>query len=259
MKRKPQRRSKAKQPVRGRASFADENRLIPISRGPDLVRLLLAALILLGCSPALMSARNSPPTVQPGRGVRQVCEVGMTVQQVGKRSTGVTTRAGFIIVPSVGAVGLIGARKEKERIENITFYATPYVHGVIPGLEIRVPFRGTVDRRLSFEQGGVSRKDVETAFGVISNYAPNLRAIIPFANAARPYWYNDPVGSEVLYYPNKGIHFNIVSNEVTSFTVFEKLFPALPVWATNRPKVKINFTSDPERLNRADQRLTIDR
>jgi len=153
------------------------------------------------------------------------------------------------MVPSIGAIAFKGPR-DRSRIDNIEFHTKPWEHGVTSGLEIRVPFRGTVDRKLSFAGGAVTRKDVETTFGVISNYATNNRAILPFAMAAVPYWWNTPWRSEQLRYPSKGIYFDIVSNEVTSFTVFEKHFPILPVWATNRPKGKVNYTSDPERLNR---------
>jgi hypothetical protein len=174
----------------------------------------------------------------------------MTLKQVSSRCPGVTTTGSIVMVPFIGAIAHRFPPDERTKIEDITFHTESWEHGALPGVAIRVPFRGTVDGALSFEEGVVRRKDVEAAFGVINNHATNLPAIGPFAGAAAPYWWNTPWGTEALWYPSKGIRFEIVSNEVISFTVFEKLCPVLPVVTTNNPKVGGTYVSDPQRLHR---------
>jgi hypothetical protein len=120
----------------------------------------------------------------------------------------------------VGAIAHVPSGNTNDPIATITFYTKAYNIGVIPGIEIRSPFRGTVSTGLSFEKGPVSRREVEANLGVIDNYATNLQTIAPFARVARPYWWKTPWGTEDLAYPNQGISFSIKSNEVISFEIY---------------------------------------
>ena len=189
---------------------------------------VLAALLLSSCRQQPEPLTHGAIVVQPGRGVPDVCELGMTLTQLRRLSPGVTVytlgkrgyrSAAFIVIPSMGAVATIPSGNKRESISCIDFHTKVYEHGAMPGVEIRAPFKGWLGDRLTFSGGPVTSRDVESAFGVVSNSIPNFEDRARAAGDGQPYRWTTPWGTEQLVYIGTGLLFELQSNEVVRFSV----------------------------------------
>jgi hypothetical protein len=190
---------------------------------------VVICLAMASCSPGVQCDPLPEWTVFPGVGIPNVCQLGMTAEEVCKTNKGAVSicltgqewrSECSLVVPSTAAIGHIPSGNPTEPIETITFYTQPYKHGVIAGVEINVPFRGKINQGPSFGQGSVRRRDIENCFGVINNHATNLVAISALSQTRQPFWWSSPWGTDELWYPDKGISFSLRSNVVISLEVF---------------------------------------
>lgn len=188
--------------------------------------------LLSGCSQRPLVQDNSILTVQPGLGISNVFEVGMTVQQARDATHGVTIHgindrdalgkrwgaSRFGLIQSLGATAPIERNGE---FVIICFHVLPYDSDVtVSGLTVTNPFRGKVGDKLSFKNGLVRREDVELQFGQIDHVITNLSDGIVLARDGKPFLFRAPAGGETLYYRHRGINFDLRSNTVTGFWVY---------------------------------------
>jgi len=183
--------------------------------------------LLLGCSQSPLIKDNSSFTVQPGLGISNVFEVGMTVQQAHNATHDLTTHSindrdggasRFGLIQSLGATAPI---EQNGKFAIICFHVLPYDSGAtVGGLTVTNPFRGKVEDKLSFKNGPVRREDVELQFGQIEHVITNLSDGIPLGRDGKPFRFRAPGGGESLYYRHKGINFDLRSNTVTGFWVY---------------------------------------
>ncbi|HWN94186.1 MAG TPA: hypothetical protein VNT99_04070 [Methylomirabilota bacterium] len=175
---------------------------------------------------------SSKIVVEPGRGVPKVCELGMTFREI-KRATGEATTHGlydrswslkrltqerYLLVPTLGVIGIPG---EKGGWELLTFHVQPYDSSISsPGLVVNSPFRGSVANRLSFNNRSVSRKEVEAAFGTVTQGSTNSSQSLKHIDKTQPFFIRSE-NVETFYYTQLGLRFRLESDVVTSFGVWK--------------------------------------
>ena len=158
--------------------------------------------------------------VEPGRGVPEVCEIGMSFAEI-KRATGEASihmlkwrdTSRFVLVPSLGVIGI---HEQKDGVRLLTFYVQSYDSSTTaPGLAITNPFRGSLSTNLSFRNGTVSRKEVEAAFGLVMQGITNGADFSNLPDKTKPF----SVRGETLHYPCLGLSFDLKNDNVESVTV----------------------------------------
>jgi hypothetical protein len=187
---------------------------------------------MVGCNKSAGTAPriadNSKIVVEPGRGISNVCEVGMSFAQL-ETATGDARRLAlwgeswwslrqrqlFILVPSLGATGI---PENKNGLTLFTFHVQPYDSSrTCPGLVVDRPFRGSVGSRLSFSNHIVSRKEVETAFGPVTQELTNYADFSGLPDKTQPFSFR----GEQLTYARFGLDFYLKTNAVTGFSVYK--------------------------------------
>ena len=188
---------------------------------------LLGLVLLVGCGHQARYPDTSSLAVLPGRGITNVCEIGMTLAQVVSATGDATTytwlhdgrpwqNGRLLFVPSLAATSLVSNRGP---ISEIVFRVQRAE--LLAGVEVTTPFRGRLAPSLSFEKGKVSKADVIKHFGEVERVATNLtwaadwrRQPASFAceSAGHPYGY--------VWYPRLGVGFVLTSNLVTEFCIF---------------------------------------
>ena len=204
-------------------------------RLPILSAILSALCLTLssGCSKSTGTAPritdSSTLVVQPGRGIPDVCEIGMSFAEL-QRATGDATTHGmydrerwsfkklthdrFVLVSSLGVVGV---PEQKGVLPLLTFHVQPYdSSATIPGLVVTQPFRGHLGSHLSFSNRIVSREDVELAFGAVTQSLTNFADFPRLPDTNQPFSFR----GEKLYYRRLGLIFTLKSNTVTDFSVY---------------------------------------
>jgi hypothetical protein len=200
----------------------------------NLAVLLVGALVV-GCHPSLEPVDTSDLVVQPGRGITNLCELGMSFSEIKQAAGGATThgiyddslswrrleswgRGRFACFPSLGAVAPI---EDDQPIAMIEFYVQRYRALMVPGLEVRNPFRGSLGESISFKDGSVDRFAIEGAFGTSSLISTNAAEALQFRKQGQDFVLQRGGGEEEVWYPKKGVAFVLVSNLVMSFQVFK--------------------------------------
>ena len=199
-----------------------------------VITVLVGGGLVLGCQKSPTAIDNSALVVQPGLGISNFCEVGMTLSQI-RRANGKTTTHGiyddslswrrleswgrgrFVLVPSLAAIAPIG---ENQPVPLIEFYVQPYRAPMIPGLEVREPFRGKLAGDLSFKDRAVGKQEIERAFGSVNQVATNAAEALEFRKKGSRFTHRISDGVEELWYPDKGVAFLLRSNVVASFQVY---------------------------------------
>jgi len=194
--------------------------------------LILVVAIFLGCKRQPVIGDNSKVVVQPGRGIADICEVGMTLKQMQKATRDVTTHgvrdrewfwkrwnvSRHSLIQSLGAIAPI---ETDGKIETICFHVVKFDSEVtMKGLSITNPFRGKISDKLSFDRGPINRGEVESQFGRVDHVVTNLWDGVPIAIRGEPFLFQASDGSARIYYRHKGIDFEIESNIVTSFWIY---------------------------------------
>lgn len=197
--------------------------------------ILMVGCLMVGCRKAPTILDNSVIVVQPGVGISNLCELGMTFSQIKKRIGGASThgyydntfswrrftdgrRGRFALIPSLGAVAPLG---NGEPVAYVTFFLRPYRDSQFPGLNVLEPFQGKLNNGLSFKDRTVSKVEVEKLFGNVSKVATNAAEGTQLRLKGQRFSYLRGDNSEDLWYPEQGISFNLASNVVTSFQVFK--------------------------------------
>jgi hypothetical protein len=174
---------------------------------------------------------TSTVVVEPGRGIPKLCEVGMSFSQI-KRAIGEGSTHGlydrdrwnlkrltqekFVLFPSLG---VIGVPEQKGGLPLLTFYVQPYDSSITsPGLTVTRPFRGRLGSHLSFSNHVVSRREVEVAFGVVTQGLTNSSQSLDHIDKTQPY-FNRRGNEEELYYYHLGLRFSLRDDAVSSFSV----------------------------------------
>ena len=199
----------------------------------SVIACYLGFAMLLGCSPDPTVRDSSRVLIQPGRGVTNLLEIGMTLQAVRDATHDVSTHGIYdrdwfwkrwgtsrcALIQSLGAVAPV---EPGGKIGIICFHVVPYDSDVtMRGLTVTNPFRGLVGDKLSFDKGSVSRVEVEAQFGTVDRVVTNLADGLPVAQANQPFLYRAVDGGEKLYYRHKGIDFDLKSNVVTGVWIYE--------------------------------------
>jgi hypothetical protein len=199
-----------------------------------LIAIVVVCGFLLACQKSPTVSDNSSLVVEPGWGISNLCEVGMTFAQLKKATGDATTRGShyepfwkrrletwgrgdFVLVPSLAAIAVIG---ENQPAAFITFCVQPYEAKLIPGLEVRRPFQGSLGDKLSFKDRTISRVEVERAFGTVSSVATNGAQALAFRVKGDRFVEQLRDAVEEVWYPDHGVAFQFTSNVVTSFTVY---------------------------------------
>jgi hypothetical protein len=173
---------------------------------------------------------SSTLVAQPGRGIPKVCEVGMSFADL-QKATGDASTHGlydrdrwslkkltherFVLVPSLG---VIGVPERKGALPLLTFYVQPYDSSItIRGLTVTNPFRGRLGSQLSFSNHIVSRKEVETAFGPVTQDLTNYADFSSLPDKTQPFSFR----GEQLIYGRLGLDFYLKTNVVTGFSVYK--------------------------------------
>lgn len=198
-----------------------------------LVRGAITCLLLvavLGCNRAPIVSDTASLFLQPGVGISNVCEVGMTYREI-KRTTGDAATHGlhdkrltlerfsssrFLLVPSLGVIGVL---EDNEMVSHLEFFVTPYNEGAIPSLKVEKPFRGKVGG-IDFSNGPVTRRDVESIFGVIYSGTTNLVLSGSLLEKNEPFWFLRSDDSLELWYPAEGVIFVLQRDRVSSIRIF---------------------------------------
>lgn len=193
--------------------------------------LSLGCTILWGCSPQPIIRDSSKLVVVPGRGITNLCEIGMTLKQLRAATRDVSTHGIYdgewswrrftgsrhAIIRSLGAIAPI---ENDKKLAIICFHVIPKTDGTtVRGLSVTNPFRGKIGDKLSFNDGPVSRNEVESQFGTINQVITNNSDAISLANEGKAFLYKMPGGREIIYCTRQGITFELKSNIVASFTV----------------------------------------
>jgi hypothetical protein len=189
----------------------------------------LLASWLAGCgrSPQVVHVRDA--TILPGRGLTNVCEVGMTYGRVSKlfcdsrisksseigRVVGEDSR--FLTVPALGVTGVI---QTDDTLSHIMFHTVPFQHPDLRGMRIETPFQGRLGERLDFGKEAVSRANLEAALGTLSHGSTNPSDYAALWVERKPFWISRGSAREDICYENLGVTFMLKSNRVTSFTVY---------------------------------------
>jgi hypothetical protein len=200
-----------------------------------MVAVMPGLLLLFGCQKAPRITDNSVIVVQPGLGVSNICEIGMSFSQI-QRATGDATKHGiydgswswkrlsslgrgeFVLVPSLGAVAATGS---DEPVSLVEFYVQPHKEKLIPALEVSKPFRGSLGTSISFKDAAISNQQVETIFGTTSRVATNAAEALAFRRSSQSFVHRRGERIEELWYPSAGMAFVLKSNVVTSFQIFK--------------------------------------
>lgn len=163
--------------------------------------------------------------IQPGIGIQHVCEIGWTEQRIRKTIESVHvyhiegedwSSERSVILTELGIICHVPSGKKDDLIEKITVHlSNSATHGV--RLEA---FHGRIGQGLMSAEPPIRTASVLEHFGVITNQADNVQAILPYAQVALPYRWVTPWGVEQLAYPNLGITFNLRSNTVESVEVY---------------------------------------
>ena len=194
---------------------------------------VLCIVVASGCSKStpIRITDSSTIVVEPGRGVPKVCEVGMSFSEI-KEAIGDGSTHGlhdrdrwslkrlnqerFVVFPSLG---VIGVPESKGGLPLLTFYVQPYDSSISsPGLSVTRPFRGRLGSHLSFSNHVVSRREVEIAFGVVTQGLTNSSQSLDHLDKAQPF-FSRRGNEEDLYYHHLGLRFSLKDNAVTSFSV----------------------------------------
>ncbi len=191
--------------------------------------------LFFGCQKAPTITDNSVIVVQPGLGVSNICELGMSFSQI-QKATGDATKHGiydgswswkrlsspgrgeFVLVPSLGAIAATG---NDEPVSLVEFYVQPHKEKLILSLEVSKPFRGSVGARISFKDAAVSNQQVEAIFGITSRVVTNAAEALVFRRKRQAFVHGRGNGVEELWYPTEGVSFVLKSNVVTSFQIFK--------------------------------------
>jgi hypothetical protein len=190
-----------------------------------IIPLLLAAIVFVGCSDRPVIKDNSTVVVYPGLGISNICAVGMTYEQI-RKATGdarlIGSGAGgwkrwipgrsksrFVSIPSLSATT---EYRDPNPIPGVTFHVATNPWNSIP-------FRGKIGTKLSFQDGTVSKEQVEAAFGSVRT---NFTGVSFQQVSVKPResfsvtW--DP-NLLTINYPAQGIEFILKSNIVTMVVI----------------------------------------
>lgn len=199
--------------------------------GWPVIGAILLAGLASGCRESPVFTDSAVVFVSPGRGATNLCEVGMKYSEVRKATRDATRhglrngswtqvlnhqRGTFALVPSLGAIASIG---EDQPISIIEFYVRPFREQLIPGLEIRHPFRGKLGG-LSFGDGPVEKAQVEAIYGRATHTITNAGDSLDFRRNGEAFLLRPPNGIEEQWYPAMGVAFTFETNVVRSFQVF---------------------------------------
>src|ERR1043166_8214062 len=159
---------------------------------------------------------SSTLVVQPGCGIPKVCEVGMSFAELQEATDDASTHGlydrdrwslkkftheRFVLVPSLG---VIGVPERKGALPLLTFYVQPYDSSITsPGLAVTNPFRGRLGSQLSFSNRIVSRKEVETAFGPVTQDLISYTNFSSLPDKTQPFSFR----GEQLIYSRLGLDF----------------------------------------------------
>lgn len=197
--------------------------MITICQSSVQMTLLVLCFALSGCSKNTRTA--SDLAIQPGLGIRNVCELGWNERQLRIAGNQLQiyriegdgwSSERSIVITDLGIVGHVPSGKLEDPVELYTFHMIKgNVHGILYDA-----FRGRIGNGLSVDACPMSSEALQAQFGTITNNAENARAILPFAQVAEPYRWVTPWGIEQLAYPNLGITFNVRSNVVESVEVY---------------------------------------
>ena len=194
--------------------------------------------VMAGCSERSIPFDDGIYVVDPGRGVTNRCELGMTVSEIGLFFVDSSTHglfddawtwkrytaSRFLLVPSLGAIGVVEADK---RISHLEFHVEAYTNPAVPGLVVQNPFHGRLGDKLDFSKGQVTRSDVQAALGRLEHGSTNSAEFAALGKAGKLFWLATTGDFEELWYEDLGLSFTLRTNRVVSFT-------------TSRPKKPTN-------------------
>lgn len=206
-----------------------------LALGRTVVLVFLVCGLMLACQKSPKVIDSSNLVIQPGLGISNLCEVGMTFTEIKKATGDATTRGShydpfwrrplgtwgrgdFVLVPSLGVIAPIG---ENQPTAAIWFYVRPHREPLISGLEIDNPFRGKLGDNLSFKDRPVGKLEVEKVFGSVSEFATNGAHALEFRKKGERFCERLRDSVEELWYPDQGVAFRLTSNVVTSLRVFK--------------------------------------
>jgi hypothetical protein len=205
--------------------------------------------VLVGCNRAPRPTDSRAVMVQPGRGMTNACEIGMTTKQVArvfgdtsfhdiKHEAGLSnphSGSRFMLIPALGAIAVFDG---DDQISHLNFHTHNYRHPVIAGLVIGDPFRGRLGANSDFGTGRVTRAEVETAFGKLERGSDAAADYGDLRLAREPFWINAASGGEELWYEKYGVTFNLRSNEVVAFSIYRPLPEPTGEGATRETQLK---------------------
>ena len=194
---------------------------------------VVCILITLGCNHDTTVEFGSNLCFEPGLGVRNVCEIGMTLSQIKKGVNSVSTfsssgkesllnrwkKGRYALIPSLSAVTFLGTNQP---ISIIDVYVVPFESKSIPGLKITQPFIGKIKDGPSFEERDVTRTEVESIYGVIDCNIQDVNKSAETLLAQKSYYIERTDGVVELWYLDQGVAFITESNVVTSFKIVPK-------------------------------------
>lgn len=197
---------------------------------PLLVGVVLVG-VLVGCGRASRPVDSRAVVLQPGRGMTNACEIGMTTKQVAQvfgdtsfhginEDAGLSKRTAgsrFMLIPALGAVAVF---ESDHQISHLNFHIRSYRHPAIAGLVIDDPFRGRLGANLDFGTGRVTRDEVEAAFGKLERGSTNAADYGALRLAREPFWITAGDTGEELWYEKYGVTFTVQTNEVIAFSIY---------------------------------------
>jgi hypothetical protein len=191
--------------------------------------------VLLGCGRTPTFKDSADLVVQPGVGISNICQLGMTFTELKRQARGASTHGFFdeefswdwvqalgkgrlALFPSLGAIAPV---QGKQPIWFIEFHVRQYRHPMIAALRIEAPFRGKVGPNLTFAEGEVSKAQVEQVFGPVSAVLTNSAEALDYRKQGKSFV--EPLNdAEVkVWYPKKGISFIVRSNVVILFHIYQ--------------------------------------
>jgi hypothetical protein len=171
---------------------------------------------------------SSDVIVEPGRGVTNVCEVGMNFAQIKRATQDATLHtlrhrsdSRCVLVPGLGATANLD---DNGNVQLILFHPVPFdSSGTAPGLLVTNPFRGRLGAQLSFKNGRIGRNQIESAFGGIQQNLTNspmtiTRISVDSIKKGEPVSFRCG-NKEEIGYPRLGLGFVLEGDVVTSFGV----------------------------------------
>lgn len=201
---------------------------------PTNCQLLVSVVLvgaLMGCGRASRPVESRAVVLQPGRGMTNACEIGMTTKQVARvfgdtsihgidAAVGLSKRTAgsrFMLIPALGAVAVV---ESDDQISHLSFHTRSYRHPAIAGLMVDEPFRGRLGASLDFGTGRVTRDAVEAAFGKLERGSTNAADYGALRLAREPFWITAGDTDEELWYEKYGVTFTVQSNEVVAFSIY---------------------------------------